>query len=208
MEARIQLALQSHRADQAPDSPFRFRLRRPALLGGFGGVLVVAAWCVAALCLFVLAGRRGAAKHPAEHPAAGHPAEQAVTSTPASISTPESQSPFVTPGAGAVHPRAVRLVSSRPSRGAAVAAADAGPAASLVSFPAPPMPLTEQERLLLVLAHRRGQARLAGIDAQKQEARETEQFQEFFKPEPSIVVNDTPPAAVDTATATTTTPSK
>ncbi len=51
------------------------------------------------------------------------------------------------------------------------------------SFPAPPLPLTEQERLLLRLAHRRDSDATAILnpDARAaQTAKATEQFQQFF----------------------------
>jgi hypothetical protein len=51
------------------------------------------------------------------------------------------------------------------------------------SFPAPPLPLTEQERLLLRLAHRGDAENMALLnpDVQAQQiAKATEQFQQFF----------------------------
>jgi len=51
------------------------------------------------------------------------------------------------------------------------------------SFPAPPLPLTEQERLLLRLAHRGGDDNMAILNPDTraaQTAKATEQFQQFF----------------------------
>ena len=52
------------------------------------------------------------------------------------------------------------------------------------SFPAPPLPLTEQERLLLRLAHRGDSENMAMLNPAlraAQTARATEQFQQFFE---------------------------
>ena len=51
------------------------------------------------------------------------------------------------------------------------------------SFPAPPLPLTEQERLLLRLAHRGDPENMAILNPKVREAqtaKATEQFQQFF----------------------------
>jgi hypothetical protein len=53
------------------------------------------------------------------------------------------------------------------------------------SHPAPPMPLTEQERLLLRIAHRGDPVELAMLDPMRRAARDVEEqteFQRFFKP--------------------------
>jgi hypothetical protein len=55
------------------------------------------------------------------------------------------------------------------------------------SFPAPPLPLTEQERLLLRLAHRRDADNMALLNPDVQAAqiaKATEQFQQFFEMNP------------------------
>jgi hypothetical protein len=52
------------------------------------------------------------------------------------------------------------------------------------SFPAPPLPLTEQEKLLLRLAHRRDPENMAVLNPElraAQIAKATEQFQQFFE---------------------------
>jgi hypothetical protein len=51
------------------------------------------------------------------------------------------------------------------------------------SFPPPPLPLTEQERLLLRLAHRGDAQNMALLNPDvraEQTAKATEQFQQFF----------------------------
>jgi hypothetical protein len=52
------------------------------------------------------------------------------------------------------------------------------------SFPAPPLPLTDQEKLLLRLAHRRDPENMAVLNPEgraTQLAKTTEQFQQFFE---------------------------
>lgn len=61
------------------------------------------------------------------------------------------------------------------------------PETQVASFPAPPLPLTEQERLLLRLAHRRDPqdaAMLNPVAQAAQSAKATEQFQQFFGIDP------------------------
>ena len=56
------------------------------------------------------------------------------------------------------------------------------------SFPAPPLPLTEQESLLLRLAHRRDRTTIAMLNPAvqaAQTAKATEQFQQFFDIDPT-----------------------
>jgi hypothetical protein len=59
----------------------------------------------------------------------------------------------------------------------------AGGESQQASFPAPPLPLTEQERLLLRLAHRGDRENMALLNPDvraEQTAKDTEQFQHFF----------------------------
>jgi len=54
-----------------------------------------------------------------------------------------------------------------------------------VSYPAPPMPLTEQEKLLLRIAHKRDPEEVAMLNPQvraRQEAEGKVEFQQFFEP--------------------------
>lgn len=68
-------------------------------------------------------------------------------------------------------------------------------------FPAPPMPLTEQEKLLLHLARRSDPQELTPLIAEvraKQEAEFDEEFQEFFAPpEPATEEKQTDPTNED-----------
>ena len=60
--------------------------------------------------------------------------------------------------------------------------------AQTAGFPAPPLPLTDQEKLLLRLAHRNDpqDMTLLNRDAQAaQSAKATEQFQQFFAINPT-----------------------
>lgn len=53
------------------------------------------------------------------------------------------------------------------------------------SYPAPPMPLTEQEKLLIRLAHKGDPVEMAMLDPMQRAVRDTEQkaeFQSFFEP--------------------------
>jgi hypothetical protein len=67
-----------------------------------------------------------------------------------------------------------------------------------VSFPAPPEPLTEQEKLLLQIAHRRDPQEMAmlnpAVQAQQQAA-EAAEYEEFFKP-PPLPPEDDPTTAI------------
>jgi hypothetical protein len=59
-------------------------------------------------------------------------------------------------------------------------------------FPAPPLPLTEQERLLIRLVHRDDPVQLAQLTPAAREAdlqRDREQVREFFKPAPMLAAN-------------------
>ena len=62
------------------------------------------------------------------------------------------------------------------------------PETQAASFPAPPLPLTEQEKLLLRLAHRRNPEDTAILNPAvqaAQSAKATEQFQQFFAIDPT-----------------------
>jgi len=69
------------------------------------------------------------------------------------------------------------------------------PSAMLVSFPAPPMPLTEQEKLLVRLAHRGDPVEMAMLlpgTLEAQEVQRAAEYQEFFPP-PAPPDNDPQP---------------
>jgi hypothetical protein len=79
------------------------------------------------------------------------------------------------------------VVPRRPASRVAVRRPDDVPAVGetqAASFPAPPLPLTEQERLLLRLAHRGDAENMAILNPDMraaQTAKATEQFQQFFE---------------------------
>jgi hypothetical protein len=76
------------------------------------------------------------------------------------------------------------IAPRRPAkRGSRRPPVSAVPETQAASFPAPPLPLTEQERLLLRLAHRRNPEDTAILNPAlqaAQSAKATEQFQHFF----------------------------
>ena len=58
---------------------------------------------------------------------------------------------------------------------------------AMTSFPAPPLPLTEQERLLLRIAHKADPVEMAMLDPAvraKHDAEDVADYREFFKPPP------------------------
>ena len=70
----------------------------------------------------------------------------------------------------------------------------AGPAIAEQGFPAPPLPLTEQERLLVRLVHRNDPVELALLTPAAREAdrqRDREQVRDFFKAPPMLAANFT-----------------
>jgi hypothetical protein len=76
------------------------------------------------------------------------------------------------------------------------------------SHPAPPMPLTEQERLLLRIAHKGDPVELAMLDPLRRAARDVEEqteFQRFFKPRTIEQPTIEQPAAGQPATSQPTT---
>jgi len=150
---------------------------------GIACALGCAAWS-----LFLLAGLESAAKHVLPQVIADGTVRPAVPNSGSVHSRKQFQIAKGTP-----YRREAGIV--RAGHLSAVSSNSADTTASLVSFPAPPAPLTEQERLLLLLVHGQRRAKLPTRNANKQEAKETEQFLEFFKPEPSIVVNEAPPPA-------------
>jgi hypothetical protein len=74
------------------------------------------------------------------------------------------------------------------ARGSLRRKVSAVPETQAAGFPAPPLPLTEQERLLLRLAHRRDPEDTAILNRDlqaEQSAKATEQFQQFFEIKPT-----------------------
>ena len=98
------------------------------------------------------------------------------------------------PGAVSVYGgRRVVSSTSRGVRGRREAEAAGVRAVRATSFPAPPLPLTEQERLLVRVVHTGDAGELAMLDPQarvQQEARQKTAFHEFF---PELPVSDDQP---------------
>ena len=87
-------------------------------------------------------------------------------------------------GAASVVARASRSAGSVQRR---LAPAEAAAPAQPAGFPAPPMPLTDQERLLLRIAHRGDPQQVAALDPLLQDrlnARASAEFKQFFTPPP------------------------
>jgi hypothetical protein len=121
---------------------------------------------------------------------------------PAARDMPRGFSPVVPPMMApatsedaAVKPFARRLPVPSPDKPAGAAVQPV--TAALVSFPAPEAALTEQERLLLQLVHRKDPVEVAMLDPRelaREEAVEAAEFQRFFPPPPppDNVVPDDP----------------
>jgi hypothetical protein len=105
------------------------------------------------------------------------------------------------PASAPASAREVRLLPAERTSPADARDTQTQDAAYAASVPTPPMPLTEQERLLLQIAHRRDPANLAVLNPallETQIARDSAQFQEFFahppvKADPANVPIDNPP---------------
>jgi hypothetical protein len=162
IERRVLMAMEAREA-VASDSPWR-RLSLPWLLRP---AIAMSSACVVASLIVAIA----------VHQHRDRPADVRSHSTRADArqaTGPEA----VAQQAPIVPRRMVSRVSVRRPRD--VLAAKETQAAS---FPAPPLPLTEQERLLLRLAHRRDPEDTAILNPAvqaAQSAKATEQFQQFF----------------------------
>jgi len=167
MQRRILEAMRVREA--ASSDPLRRRLITPWLLRPSVATSLA---CAAALAASLIVALK---VHQPSHP----PAD--ATSGSMRAAAGQSTRPETMAQKGPIEPRraAARVLPRRP-RGGNVSAADDTQAAG---YPAPPLPLTEQERLLLRLAHG-GDAENTAIlnpDLQATEsAKATEQFQKFF----------------------------
>ena len=120
---------------------------------------------------------------------------QRMTQAPARASSVK-QSIVKRPSLGVAGPLLVHRQApvSRALHAVAATHAYEAAAATPASFPAPPMPLTEQERLLIRLAHRDDPVQLAQLTPGPRNARyeaDKDQVSEFFTP-------PTPPAQPET----------
>ena len=160
IEHRILEAM--HARETVASIPFWNRLR-PQTLPAFAICLATALAITGALVAVALHQRWGTGRQ--ESPAhtrrrQENPAKEITQKAPGPARRLASQ-------AWSKHPRAVTSVQDLPA----------------ASFPAPPMPLTEQEKLLLRLANRRDPQDTAILNPAAQaaqSARANEQFQQFF----------------------------
>ncbi len=106
-----------------------------------------------------------------------------VSAAPQPLGTPETaanNAPLPLPGV-----RPTRKENARRPKGARESDSAVLSEMRSDSFPAPPMPLTEQERLLLRIAHRAGPVELAMLDPMQRAARDAEEnadVKKFFEP--------------------------
>lgn len=208
MEQRISAALLRQANAASPATPRRTWLLIPQL----AGLAVV----VAAVALLVSAHFY---RWTALAPATGHAALQGPTETRAEKAAGFSPLNPVPPREG-LQPRTTLTGAEAPAQtqrvpGVKAAAFSANATAATTgrrglwtrettqrvlqsqadqSFPAPPLPLTEQERLLVRLVHRDDPVQLAQLTPAAREAdlqRDREQVREFFKPPPMLAANFT-----------------
>ena len=171
-EERILRRLESYPAPQLTRSPWRIWL--PALTGAFACALIafvgLHGHTVARLSPPVLAPRS------------------------AGLQSPSSQSeniPSAAASARDLHSLTANLhkvpkFPTHPQATAASPVAEAGPA-RLASFPAPPLPLTEQERLMLQILHKGDPEEIAMLNPDFREsllARDRAEYKDFFPPPP------------------------
>jgi hypothetical protein len=156
--------------------------RRPALAIRPGRIvwMTTAACCCGALIVAVLIGMFVMRRHPA--PAVStvriQPAQASNTSRPSVAIVPE-----MTEAAPILHPHSGAVQHSAQSRRNEVAQSEE----TLISHPAPPIPLTEQERILLRFARHGRTDDLAQISNERKAAKEEQdatEFQAFFEPPP------------------------
>ncbi len=156
MESRI-LSTVRHRASAMP-APSRSRWRTASLSGG---VVLAGVACA----LFFTAYRKP--------PQAAFPRSQAVSIE--SVNQPVTPPLVVTRQPPKPPSRKERFGTASPPQ----------ETLTMVSYPAPPMPLTEQEKLLLRLAHKGDPVQLAMLDPVQREAtyaQERAEVQSFFHP--------------------------
>ncbi|HMG03305.1 MAG TPA: hypothetical protein VK596_09240 [Edaphobacter sp.] len=165
MERRILNLLEAEA--HKPPRPIRPRLQN---------LWIAAAVCCAALVVTALIGTLTMRHHNAPAIARTTPAEtsnasRSSTATIANTPTPHSHS--ATAPRSTIQPRLIQVAQSE--------------AADQISHPAPPIPLTEQERILLRFARHGRTDDLAQISNDRKaakEERDAAEFQAFFEPPP------------------------
>ena len=187
MEQRIAAALLRAADANAPaKSPWAW-LREPRLAGASAGVTAVA------LLLSVYAYRQSSGR-PADRriaSAASASPAQNFTGHPNAVTAQRTPPPSV-PAEAADGPAAAKRRQTARVSQPETAAAVGEQAATEQGFPAPPLPLTEQERLLIRLVHRDDPVQLAQLTPAARESelqRDHEQVREFFKAPPIPAAN-------------------
>jgi hypothetical protein len=168
IERRILEGMEARQAAAASDSLWR-RLISPSLLRPAIGLSLVCA--VASLIVAITV-------HQSRHA----PAEVRIHATRADARQAKGLETVAHKAPVASRRMASRVLVRRPRDVSAVGETE------VASFPAPPSPLTEQERLLLRLAHRRDPKDTAILNPAvqaAQSAKATEQFQQFFEIKPA-----------------------
>ena len=187
IEQRIHTALL--RAADAP-APVKLRwasLRTPQLAGA------TAAVAGAALLLSLYAHRRlpGKPAHRQNAFASSASPEQISNGAPNALAA--QLSPVITHTTfKAIGLAAPKRRQTNPTVVPIAASGESEQAATEQGFPAPPLPLTEQERLLVRLVHRDDPVQLAQLTPAARERelqRDREQVREFFKAPPMLAAN-------------------
>jgi hypothetical protein len=184
MERRILNVLEASPRAASGETASPIRVGRNPFSWSLGWASLIGCAALAvATCVFVIHTHRHAATTP----------EASFTQTP--IAAPEPQPPLAaaatTPPASTSH----TLTSPRVSRNETpqrieVAQSEDSEDTTQISHPAPPIPLTDQERLLLRFAHHGRSNDLAEISNDRKAAREEQEnaeFQAFFEPPPTIM---------------------
>jgi hypothetical protein len=178
MEGRILRAAADRAAETQAPKWWLIQRRRPLRAAS---ILTVGLACAVAFGVFVL--RRPQLGHSSTNPQRF-----------AAMATPREALPLSVPSAAGLTRTARHRKTDQPEAAefepAKLEQTTHGnkPAAITESFPAPPMPLTEQEKLLLRVAHRRDSANLAMLNPASQAtliASEQAQFEKFFSPPPA-----------------------
>ncbi|HWB32612.1 MAG TPA: hypothetical protein VG714_05510 [Acidobacteriaceae bacterium] len=184
METRIAQRLAAH-----TPSPSRWEVLRSSLpaaawlRGALTGAIVATAVCT---LVFYMTRRLPS---PRPHQVATATAPQAVRATPVTLQSEGSASPACS--GPAAHPAGVSHASSSSSREEREAQSPRLiPASFAPSRPAPPAPLTAQERALVEFVRTATPAQLAALSPaaeQKSDAEREAAFQKFFAPSPELL---------------------
>lgn len=179
MEERVLRAVRARASERVREHGWR-----TAWLRGMGAYGIAA---VALLAIVVMVGLMG--RWTGRRSAVTEKSVVTVGSSPAARATAALQDSVVRP----VARRRSRAVDN--TRVAVVRSGEVKEASALtVSFPAPPLPLTEQERLLLRVVHGRDPVQMAmldGVSSFEKLAEERAEFQRYFEVTPKKTALET-----------------